>query len=346
MATLLVISCMTATAHAFQYETGGLKLRLNLIGALQGAYIQDDDRESSKSNFDGSIDFTVRATGEYAFRNGWVAGLRVEYDRDFDAESDADGESNLFERDEIYAYLTTPWVALELGEQDGPADRLSFHAPTVGLGQIRGNFSRYVGSNALLSPFDTQDSPKFIATSAPVMGVRVGASYGTTFRINANAEDRRRSTIQKHPVEVAVQFQDEIRGVIVGVSGAFVTANADPETEREDIRSWSLGTETRYKDWRVGAAIVERGDSNSLVDRDETEINYGLAYTRDRWGVGLSGATIDRTERSRQLGGLGGFFEITRNVEVRADVVHSRQSFDGEDASSAFVAITEIEVRF
>ncbi len=333
-------------ARAMEFERDAWSLRLDLIAALQGAYFEVDDGPGTESDTDGVFDFTARATGEYAFENGWVAGVRVEYDSDFDEESDVGGGTDFdFVRDEVYGYLATPWALVEIGEQDGPADRLSYHAPTLGLGQIRGNFSRYAGSSALLSPFDTQDSPKLVVTSAPWRGLRAGVSYGADYKENQDEPNPRRRTIQENPIEIGVQYQRAVGDIVLGVSGAYVTADADPITEREDISSWSAGGEARWNNWRVGAAYVDRGDSNGRLGRDESEVNYGVAWDNRKWGVAASGATIDRSSRSRQLAAIGGFYRPHRRVFLRSDLVYSDVDFDDGRQEDSIVFVTEIEFR-
>lgn len=332
---------------AVEVRQDAWRFRLDLIGAVQGAYFRENEDGVRVDDVDGVIDFTARANASYTFSNGWVAGVRVEYDSDFDEESDVGGGTR-FEmvRDEVFGYLSTRWALLEIGEQDGPADTLSFRAPTLGLGQIRGNFSRYAGASALLTPFDTQDSPKLVVTTAPWRGLRFGASYGTDFRQNANDPDPRRRSIQRDPVELAAQAQRAVGGVVLGASFAFVTADSDPTTEREDIRSWSAGAEARWNQWRLGGAFVERGDSNGRLGRNETEINYGLAWDNRKWGVAASGALIDRSDRDRRLYAIGAYYRPWSRIFVRADFVHTDEDFDSGRRRDSSVFLSEIEVRF
>ncbi len=112
--------------------------------------------------------------------SGVIIGANVE-------KTNQDRETEALNTGEIYGFIASDWGRLEVGKQDGPADTLAFSAPVIALGQVRGDFSRYAGSQALLKPLDTQDSFKVIYLSPPVSGFRAGVSWsprsGPSWRI-------------------------------------------------------------------------------------------------------------------------------------------------------------------
>ena len=75
-----------------------------------------------------------------------------------------------------------------MGEQDGSADRLAFHSPIIGLGQIRGDFARYAGRQVLLSAYDTSDAIKLICLSPPICGLRCDLSYAPGRTANSDGQ--------------------------------------------------------------------------------------------------------------------------------------------------------------
>jgi hypothetical protein len=188
------------------------------------------------------------------------------------------------------------------------ADTLAFAAPLVALGQVRGEFSRYAGSQALLRALDTQDAFKVIYLSPPVAGLRGGISYSPRVRRNAAAVDSRERIDVRDAFEFGLQYQQVVGDWILGASGGFATGNANPATGRADLRSWSVGTEARRGPLRIGAAYVDRGDSNRL-DRgfDQWEINGGVAWVTPDWGVATSAALTRASDRENRLIGIGGF---------------------------------------
>ena len=315
-----------------RYQAGPVELSARLAASVQGAVF--DDPAGPSDSPEGDFDASARLNAEWVFANGWVLGGRFEIDTDDRAVED-------LQRDEIYGYFVTEYGRLELGEQDGPADVLAFHAPIVGLGQIRGDFVRYAGSQALLSPFDTRDSFKVVYLSPPIFGLRGGVSYAPEFKSNADDPNPRARTIQNDAIELGLQYQRPVGNWIVGVSGSYVTADADPITERADLDSWSVGLQFRRNKLIIAGAYVDRGDSNRLSDFDQWEVNAGVSWRDDRWGAGVSAAIQDTEISENRLVGLGGYFDITRWFTVRADVVYI-----DEDIGDGVVALGELAVAF
>ena len=342
---IFAVFSVTTPVSSLEYREGPLRLKLDVKGSAQIAWFDSPDNRGNRS--DDVYEWTIRGSAEYAFDNGILLGVRLEYDDDFDVASDEDVEDKV-ERDEFYAYLSSPWGRLEVGEQDGPADTMSFHAPIIGLGQVRGNFARFQGTRALISPVDTQDSFKVIYLSPPFKGLRGGVSYGPKLSRNTDEANPRRRTIQRDHVELALQYQNDFGPIVFGLSGAYVTGESDPITEREDLESWSIGTEVSWQKWTFGGAFVERGDSNTRLGRDQSEWNYGISWRqREEWGLGLSGATSTSSVRDNQLVGAGGFYQLfDGKVTLKADVVYFKEDFPSGSQRDGVVGLTEIEFSF
>lgn len=228
-------------------QSGGFDLRLTGGAAVQGAIFDDDD--PTTENNDGTVDLFARLNGEWTSDDGILIGANVEI-------SNRKRETETLNTGEIYGFVASDYGRLEVGLQDGPADVLAFHAPVIGLGQIRGDASRYAGSQALLSALDTRDAFKVIYLSPPVSGFRAGVSWSPRFRQNKDALNPRARTIVKNPVELGAQFQQPVGDWILGLSGGYAFGNADPITTRADLSSWSVGTEARRGPLRLGGAYV------------------------------------------------------------------------------------------
>ena len=126
----------------------------------------------------------ARINAQWTSPGGIIIGANVE-------QNSRRRASEVLEAGEIYGFVASDYGRLEVGLQDGPADTLAFAAPLVALGQVRGEFSRYAGSQALLRALDTQDAFKVIYLSPPVAGFRGGVSYSPKVRRNAAAVDLR-----------------------------------------------------------------------------------------------------------------------------------------------------------
>jgi predicted porin len=340
LAALVYSGHAVADESVLRTTVGGVTLTANgAVSAQGGAF---DDLATGQSDQTGEWDASLVLNGEFVADNGLVWGIRAEFDT---------GERQVedLQRDEIYAYVAGGFGRLEIGEQDGAADTIAIHAPIVGLGQVRGDFVRYTGSAALLTPFDTRDSLKVVYLSPPINGLRFGVSYAPEVESNTSDPNPRRRTIQENGVEVGVAFQRPIADDwAIGISGAYAAAQSDPITTRQDIESWSVGGELARDKLSIGLAYVSRGDSNSLVrGLDEDEWNAGVAWRDDQWGVAGSFAVTESTVLKNTLIGAGGYYEINRWWVVRADVVSVNEDrpAGGRDADS-LVALAEISFRF
>jgi predicted porin len=334
--------CATFVGEAFAQvlRTNAAGWDLTATGALSAQAGTFEDPATGLSDEDGDWDGSLILNAERVTATGLSYGIRGEVDT-------GNRQAEELQRDEIYLYVAGDFGRFELGEQDGPADTISYHAPVVGLGQIRGDFVRYTGTAALLSAFDTRDSLKAIYLSAPIGGFRWGVSYAPEFTANEDAANPRSRTIQKNAFEAAAAYQATFGGWAGGISVAYVGGEADPITERGDLESWSVGLDFRRDNLSIGGGYVSRGDSNSLTaNLDEEEFNFGVAWRADGWGVGASASqTTSRTFDNRLIG-FGGYYEFTEHWVVRADYVAIEEDRLGTPARSGHVALAEIAFVF
>lgn len=321
-------------------DFGKLQLRGRFSASAQFGAFEPVQDPMAGTQTDAEIDGSARLSLEYTADNAWVFGAVADIDS---GQEQIEG----FERDEFYLYAASEFGRVEIGENDGPADTLSFHAPRVGLGQVRGDFARYTGTVALLSPFDSQDAAKVTYLSPPIEGLRFGIAYAPEFEINADDPIPTRRTIQEDVIEFGAQYVQPFGDVVVGVSSAYIQGTSDPITGREDIESWSVGLELRRGNLTAGAAFVDRGRSNLFAtSEEESEWNAGLAWNADGWAVAGSLAIGDEIGGTVSRYGVGGTYDITANVYAAADLV----LFEEENAlgvtRDGTIGLFEIGVRF
>lgn len=315
----------TAPAGALDFQWGEVDGEFLLAGAAQSATFRDGP--GGKTEFDTNLLAFARLNLEWISDAGHVYGVRAEMD-------EGTRSSEELAADEIYAYFASELGRVELGRQDGAADVMSFHAPVMALGQVRGDFVQYAGINASLSPADTRDSPKLVYLSAPLRGLRFGISYAPEFTVNKGADDPRSRIIQKDAIEAAAQYLAPVADDwSLGASVAFVRGKAAPETERRDLSSWSGGLELRRDKLSIGAAFVDNGNSNDRTRVNEHEWNIGVAWRQERWGAAASFARNETIQADVSLLGVGGFVSLAEHVVLRSDAVwvdeHSRTGRSG-----------------
>lgn len=338
----MILGLMPQTAKAQEPVLKGRIGEVDIIanGAVSAQAGSFESIETGRSDTVSEWDASLIVNAEWVSDAGVAWGFRAEIDTGDRAVED-------LQRDEIYFYAAGGFGRFELGEQDGAADTIAHHAPIVGLGQVRGDFVRYTGTAALLTPFDTRDALKVVYLSPPSEGFRFGVSYAPVVESNSKAANPRRRTRQENGYEIAAAYQMPLGDWAFAVSAAYVGAQADPITQRGDIESWSIGAEAGLDKLVFGGAYVSRGDSNSLVvGLDEEEFNVGAAWRDDVWGVAASYAKTESTVLTNELIGIGGYYELNDWWVVRADVVGINEKPVGGADRDGVVGIVEISFRF
>jgi len=296
-----------------EIQRDGFDIRLTAGAAAQGAVFDDEDPATDSP--DGKIDLFARLNAQWTSPGGILIGFNAE-------QNSRRRASEVLNAGEIYGFVASDYGRVEVGLQDGPAETLAFAAPLVALGQVRGEFARYAGTQALLRALDTQDAFKVIYLSPPINGLRGGVSWSPKVRRNADAVDSRDRIDVSNAFEFGLQYQQPVGDWILGASGSYATGKADPLTTRANLDSWSIGAEARRGSLRIGGAYVDRGDSNR-IDRgfNQWEVNGGIGWVTPDWGVSGSAAYNKSSLLKNRLVGIGGYYRIHPNIELRADVV-------------------------
>ncbi|MFN3865067.1 MAG: porin [Erythrobacter sp.] len=313
----------------------GFDIRLTGGVAVQGAVFNDDVVTTDSP--DARVDLFARLNAQWTSPGGIIIGVNAE-------QNSRRRASEVLDAGEIYGFVSSDYGRIEVGLQDGPADTLAFAAPLVALGQVRGEFSRYAGTQALLRALDTQDAFKVIYLSPPIGGLRGGVSWSPKVRRNAAAVNSRDRIEVDNAFEFGLQYQQPVGDWILGASAGFVTGEADPITTRQDLRSWSIGAEARRGPLRIGGAYVDRGDSNRLAPGfDQWEVNGGVGWVTPEWGVAGSAAYTKASDRKNRLFGVGGYYRIHPNIELRADVVQFREERFLISVNDGIASVVEVQ---
>lgn len=334
--------CASASGAAAAQEMRAVwnGIELTATGEISVQHATFDDPETSVSDDEGNWDGSLVLNAERVSDSGLIYGARFEFDT-------GDRVSEDLQRDELYIYVAGDFGRAELGEQDGPADTIALHAPVLGLGQIRGDFVRYAGAAALLSPFDSRDALKVLYLSAPNRGFRYGVSYAPQLESNSSDPVLTNRTDQRNVVELAAAQQASFGDWVGAVSLSYVTGDAEELTGREDIESWSIGAEIRRDRLSIGAAFVSAGDSNSLTPGlDVEEYNAGIAWRETNWGLGLSASMSESLMLDNQLIGIGGFYEFNEHIVFRADFVSIKETRPVIGSERGSVALAEVAFVF
>lgn len=327
-AACLTIAAAAPAAAELRYEVGEVAIVANGGISLLGALV-DDPEFGGGIDEAGDIDAFGSINFEYTSQSGLIFGA-------FASGDTADDRPDTLKNDRAYAYVASEWGRAEVGLTSGPARRMTFYAPVVGSGQIRGDFARYAGRSALLWPVDTRQSFKVAYFSPPIGGLRFGASW-------APKVDRL-GTVQRNAFELGAQYEQPVGAWIVGASAAYVHGNSDTPG-LADLDSWSLGFQARRGKLVIGGAYVHRGDSNLFADGfDQSEVNLGVAWRADDWAVAVSAARTAADGFDNELLGLGGSYNFGRHVTLTTDLVAMRQEDALGETNSGVVLLAGVDL--
>jgi len=325
-------------AEAKKFKLGDTKVDLRLNVDTQVALIAIKDVKTTDAN----VDWAVRIKAEHPVTDAIQAGFIVKLDQDFDADTLTTMRPDGINRRLLFGYMKGKWGQLSIGEMAGQADRLSLHAPQIGTGQIRGDFTRYIGRPALLNAYDTQNAFKIDFVTTSKKPLQFGISYAPKTKSRSTGETR-----QTDAVEIALQSKTRLKdGWQWHNSLAHVTSRSASE-RRQNINSWSLGTAlTKGRKWTVSAAYVDRGDSDSLRGLNQTEVNAGLRYLNRKWGLSTSVAAQSSLKETRQNYGLGGEIKLSRHARLRFDYVIYRASPRNGDQETGDIILTDLRLSY
>jgi Gram-negative porin len=335
----------TAAAHAaipelpeLRLERGGLDIRLGGVVSGQTALVEEN--RPGKARLATGYDASVRINAEWVTKGGLLFGAYVDQGR-------ISRETEVLQTGEAFGFVSSDFGRVEVGLQDGGNEQLAFRAPIVGLGQVRGDFSRYAGSQALLVSPDSGDAFKIVYLSPPVAGFRAGVSWAPKFQRNQRDPDPTDRIIVRDVIEIGGSFQQPVGDWVLGVSSGYVTGRAAPETGRRGLKSWNVGLDVRNGPLRIGGSFVDRGDSNRRTPGfNQREISAGVAWVKPRWGASASIArTSASTERNR-LVAVGGYYALNRNIQIRADITRFVERDVGSTPRRGVVGLLELAFLF
>lgn len=346
--TVTIAALNPSLAEAKKFDVKGVKVDARINVDLQAAAVKTDQVDwTLKEN----LDWAARLKGSKNMSPKTQIGFVVKIDQDFDADSlfSMSGQdqnetigTGSINRRLSFGYVKGKWGQLSAGNMGGQADRLSLHAPQIGTGQIRGDFSRYTGKSALLNAYNTQNAFKIDYVSPPKKPIIVGVSYAPKTKNRLTGEVR-----QMDAFEFGVQTRlDLSKDWSFKTSGAYVTSQSATES-REGIKSYSLGGAfEKGRSWSISGAYVNRGDSDTRTGYGQTEINGGVRYRTKKWGVSASSAAQKSAYETRNSLGLGAEYKLSKNVRIRVDSVGFKSKTTAGEKEHGQVILTDLRVHY
>ena len=243
----------------------------------------------------------IHVTAKNTADNGITYGVTIELNA---------GANDGTAADEAYAFISSDWGRLELGDNDDAADKLSVGSyqvnkgtggPYGGLGtqgMFSGRSGEAMASNLQWTGTITGDATKATYLSPSFSGFQVGASLtpdlgqnSGNFGMDAD-NDGDYENVMSYGAKYAGKFDE------IGVSLSFTGLNGDDEDAVngsaitvEDANIWAIGGKVDFSGFSLAANFVDFSESyittanaNNGADAGSTW-SVGLGYAAGPWGV-------------------------------------------------------------
>jgi len=236
--------------------------------------------------------------------------------------SEFDGK---FAADEANMYLSGSWGRLELGNQDGAADKMRTSGNAVDLlgSNIIGAFADVKGDVGIdgadqANTYDSGDNTKVTYYSPRVNGVQAGVSFipkhgaiGTM-----SQQDGERKTASGY--ELGLGWKGKLSNTTTEVVGTYTTGPSEGAPGTLDHSGYTIGAEVGMSGFTFAVGYARNKNWDVSNASTQNAYNAGIGYSMGKWSVAgywlhmdakqkSNGATADFNEFSLQAGyDLGG----------------------------------------
>ena len=307
----------------------------NNKGETRGYKFQTDESE---------VKFAARAAAD----NGLEFGLEIEI---LTEPGDAGGS------DEAWIFLQFEGAGrVELGDQDGAADRILVDASDVAAG--RGGFDGppgtlfNFGSVARTGPGNniTGDATKVTYFTPRFGGFQAGASFTPDVNQTGGAAEPDNNNTYSNVVSLGANFQQTFNnvGVIISAVGEFgENEDTSAATGFEDAELWAVGANVTFGGFAIGAGYHDRRDTGitkvaSAAGADAGSwFDVGASYTTGPWKIwaGYFRSENDQAGASKaemDFGTVGVTYNVAPGLSVKTDLnyIDVKNGFTGTQTNN------------
>lgn len=250
------------------------------VSAFSQFYVNYADDDGGVQDWDFATNTEVHVKGSNTADNGFTYGLYIEIEADEGDTSNID-ENNLF-------FEKKGFGRVELGNQDGAADKFGVHGSSVGTTTGMVGSPTFAGWNGLENGGaastsdlnDSSDDTKITYYSPNLSGFAFGISYVATDTTGKSTNSAGIGGYE-NMIELGASYTAKFDGGSFKLSGAYVNADA---TTGSDIDSYGLGAVVGFGGIKaaIGYAQVEGGTT------DRETIDFGVSYSADMFLVSFN----------------------------------------------------------
>ena len=236
--------------------------------------------------------------------------------------------------DEVSAYVSSDsWGRVEMGDQDGAADRMFVAAEDILAGRagFDGDAENYINAgNGLIAPDMTisSDDTKLIYFTPRFSGFQLGASLTPDSGVNGRAVGETDNDGDRENIwEIAANWKGDFGDAGVVVS-AFYEGGTDETgaAEAEDVEIFGVGATVEFGGFAVGAGYTDLGEgglsqAQITASRDNGKwYNIGVAYGTGPWKVSACYFTSEINATDTDFYTVNATYQVAPGWNLLADV--------------------------
>ncbi|MFA6279516.1 MAG: porin [Bdellovibrionales bacterium] len=313
---LLASTALVAFAGAAQAAESPIQVTLGGSVDFRAALFHESDKvmatgETVRRNgdFQSEYDLTIAATGKAA--GGIDYGALINLDNgQARVGTDQYGVAAQY----AYVWMSGAFGKVLMGDERGASD-LFVMAPTVGEGQIAGNYTNFTDANTLaeFKPtfFSNTESYTKVTYYTPKVGnanhkVQLGVSYAAENEQGTVSSSYEPTTAggYENLVETVVQYTGDFKPVSVTVSPMLIVGEGQGDKASltvRDFTAWGVGADAKYAAFTLGGSYVDAGHMTTTMGQEENQ---------DVWTIGLKYTGFDKVELAANYMDGEGYFNV------------------------------------
>ena len=312
------IAALACALAAPRQAAAQLTTELSGAVALQAGIFDNDNPAEVGRSFRTDVELRLRVLGQLDDGTLYGSELQLEV---------PDKTRTTVSIDEAYLFVASQWGRIELGDEDGAMPKMAIHAPTVGLGQLDGDYDQFTTESiqdvaAPVYAAASEKSTKVTYYTPRLLGLQMGVSYAPQAELGNNVVARR--TAPSDFVEGGINYVTEV-GDVGLVGGATVArsrntiSDGGSGTTVGSAVGYQVGGQASYAGVTVGGGYTNYDGARTIDDG----FNVGAAFQEEGFAVGVQYARMQATDGRTFDGiGSGASYVLAPGLLIGADYVH------------------------
>lgn len=303
------------------------------VSAFSQFYVNYADDDADVQDWDFATNTEIHFKGSNTADNGIEYGLYIEVEADEGDTSNID-ENNLF--------ISGGFGRVELGNQDGAADKFGTHGSSVGTTMGMVGSPTFAGWNGLENGGaattsdvnDSSDDTKITYYTPNVSGFQAGVSFVPTDTTGKSTNSAGIGGYE-NMIELGASYTAKFDGGSVKISAAYVNADATTGT---DIDSYGAGVLVGFGPVKaaIGYAQVEGGTT------DRETMDFGVSYSSGPFLVSFNSVVSEDDGSGDEFSGfsVGAKYTVAPGWSTSIGVMFGDSDRSGTADDNDFTAVT------